>query len=193
MTVNKHHFTRGEIAKIKLKMVVILFLVLFFFLFSSEVMNSFFNNRLDSMGFTTMERIAFAFKPTVVGIYILFTVILLLGVFGYLRPLFLYLREGKQYDKARMAAVRIHWLIIIFQIAAWTVGTTAYYAMKGWEADSGIPYVLGLLLKVSGGLIGAIYTSLMYNLLLNKLKDYLGITDIRKGENDVFSRRKGPN
>ena len=187
---NEHHLKRGETAKIKLKLAVVLFLVLFFFLFSSEVMNSVFNNKLDQNGFSIMERIAFAFKPTVVGIYILFSLILLFAVFGYLRPLFLYLREGKQYDKARMAAVRIHWLIIIFQITAWTIGTTAYYAMKGWEAESGIPYVLGLLLKISGGLIGAIYTSLFYNLILNKLKDHLEITDIREGENDVFSRKK---
>ena len=187
---SEHRFKGGEIAKIKLKLAVILFVVLFFFLFSSEVMNSFFNNRLDNAGVDALGRIAFAFKPTVVGIYVLFTIILLAAVFGYLRPLFLYLREGKQYDKARMAAVRIHWLIIIFQIAAWTVGTTVYYAMKGWEADSGIPYVLGLLLKISGGLIGAIFTSLFFNLVLNKLKEHLEITDIREGENDLFSRKK---
>lgn len=187
---NKSGLKRAAIIRIKLKLAVVLFLVLFFFLFSSEVMNSFFNNRLDNLGYSTLERIAFAFKPTVLGIYLVFCLILLLAVFGYLQPLFLYLREGKQYDRARMAADRIHWLIIIFQIAAWTVGTTAYYALKGWEAESGIPYVLGLLLKISGGLIGAIFTSLFFNLVLNELKEHLEISDIREGENDIFSRKK---
>jgi methyl-accepting chemotaxis protein len=181
---------KTEIFKLKLKLIIILVVVLFFFLFSSELMNSLFNNRLDELGFTLSERIEFTFKPTVVGIYFVFTALLLFGVFRYLSPLFSYLRTKIDYDKARMATVRIHWLIIIFQLVAWTVGTTVYYAIKGWEAESGIPYVLGLLLKLSGGLMGAIFTSLFYNLILNDVKNYLGITSVRSGENDEFSRKK---
>lgn len=190
MAEGKNHFKRIDIIKIKLKLGAILFSVLFFFLFSSEIMNSIYNIRLDQMGLDLAGRIIFSFKPTVVGVFIIFFIILMVILFQYLRPLFLYLREGKLYDKARMAAVKIHWLIIIFQVIAWTLGTTAYYAMKGWEAESGIPYILGLLLKLSGGVIGAIFTSLSYNLVLNNVKDHLGITDIREGENDMFSRKK---
>jgi methyl-accepting chemotaxis protein len=154
-------------------------------------MNSIFNNKLDSLNYSLLQKIGFAFKPTVIGIYIVFFLILITAVFQYLRPLFLYLKGAeKEYDKARMAAVRIHWLIIVFQLVAWTIGTTVYYAMKGWQAESGIPYVLGLLLKLSGGVIGAIFSSLIYNLILNRIKDYLQITDIREGENDVFARKK---
>ncbi len=184
-------FHRSQIIKIKIKLGIVLFSVLFFFLFSSEVMNSIFNNKLDSLNYSALQRIGFAFKPTVIGIYIIFFLILITAVFQYLRPLFLYLKGAKQeYDKARMAAVRIHWLIIVFQLVAWTIGTTVYYAIKGWQAESGIPYILGLLLKLSGGVTGAIFSSLIYNLILNRIKDFLNITDIREGENDVFSRKK---
>jgi len=188
--MQKPSYKKIEIVKLKLKLIVVLVAVLFFFLFSSELMNSLFNNRLDELGFTFSERVAFTFKPTVVGIYFIFSAMLLFGVFRYLSPLFSYLRKKTDYDRARMATVRIHWLIIIFQLAAWTVGTTAYYSLKGWEAESGIPYVLGLVLKLSGGLMGAIFTSLFYNLILNEVKTFLGITSIRSGENDEFSRKK---
>jgi methyl-accepting chemotaxis protein len=176
--------------KLKITVGVIIFGFLFIFLVTSELINAIFSNKLDAAGATIIERVAFAFKPTVLAIYIVFSTILTILVNKFLKPLYTYLNTGEQYDKARIATIKLPWTIILFQIGVWLLGTTIYYALKGWTAESGIPYFLGLSLKISSGFIGALYVVFTLNLSLLKVKKKLNITEIRKGENDSFSNLK---
>ena len=86
-------------------------------------------------------------------------------------------RTGLQGGAGR-AAIGMPRVIIIFQVAVWFIGTTAYYAMNGWTAESGIPFIFGLLLKISSGLIrSALYVVFFINLLL--IPDQNGPEDYR--------------
>ena len=178
------------VRRIRIQLAIVVFGVLGVFLFSSEFTNAIFNNRLDAMRTDFTERVVFAFKPTVVFIYLLFSAVLYVLILRYLRPLFAFLREGRDYDRARKAAISIPWVIILFQLIAWTVGTTLYYFLKDWNAESGIPFVFGLLLKVAVGLPSGVYTSIFFNMILIPAKRKLNILSIREGENDTFSRNR---
>ncbi len=167
-----------------------IFGVLFLFLVYSEYLNAMFNHKYDGMGLSLLERIRFAFKPSVMVIYVIFTSLLFVLVARYLKPLFSYLKDGTNYDQARGAAIRMPWAIIIFQVSVWIVGTTAYYAVHNWVAESGIHYYFGITTKVVTGLLSALYVTFIINLILKEAKESLHITDIRENENDIFSRIK---
>ena len=186
------------VKKTKIKIAAVLYVTLFIALISSELINSLYNNKFDEIGMDTAGRIVVSFKPTVLALYIVFTTVLMFLIFRYLAPLFRYHTEKyssrkkreQAYRGARRAAIGMPRVIIIFQVAVWLIGTTAYYAMNGWTAESGIPFIFGLLLKISSGLIGALYVVFFINLLLIPVKMALKITDIRKGERDLFARIK---
>ncbi|MDA3958946.1 methyl-accepting chemotaxis protein [Oceanispirochaeta sp.] len=189
---------RKKIQQTKRRIASILYFSLFISLFSSEFINSMYNNRFDDLQMTFSERIIISFKPSVVGLYIIFTTILMTLIFRYLSPLFRFHTEkyssrkerGKAYILARKAAIGVPRMIILFQMGVWFIGTTIYYAMKGWQADSGIPYLFGLMLKISSGILGALYVVFFINLLLIPIKRELKIIDIRDGEKDLFARYK---
>lgn len=176
--------------KIRGQLALVVFGVLGIFLFSSELMNAIFNNAFDAMGVSPGRRIAFAFKPTVAVIYIIFASLLYTVILRYLKPLFRFIEDGEEYDRARLAAIRIPWMIIIFQFVAWFLGTTLYYYLKGWDAESGIPFIFGLPLKLAVGFPSGVYTSILFNLILIGAKQKLGIVSMREGENDTFSRNR---
>ena len=175
---------------IRRRIALVVFGVLGVFLFSSEFMNAVFNNRLDARGVALGSRLVFAFKPTVVGIYLVFALILYLLIVRYLRPLLRFLVDGTCYEEARTAAINVPRVIIAFQLTAWTVGTLLYYMLKGWEAESGIPVWFGLPLKIAVGLPAGVYTSILFNLTLIRAKARLRITSLGTGENDRFSRNR---
>ena len=198
---SKGTYNRGMheiVKKTKIKIAAVLYVTLFIALISSELINSLYNNKFDDIGMNTAGRIIVSFKPTVLALYIVFTTVLMFLIFRYLTPLFRYHTEKyssrkkreQAYRAARRAAIGMPRVIIIFQVAVWLIGTTAYYAMNGWTAESGIPFIFGLLLKISSGLIGALYVVFFINLLLIPVKMALKITDIRKGERDLFARIK---
>lgn len=178
------------IRTIRTRLAAVVFGILALFLFSSEFMNALFNNLLDARGATFMQRVVFSFKPTVVALFAFVSTLLYLLILRYLKPLLQYLAEGTQYEKARLAATRVPWMIIIFQLVAWTVGTTVYYMIHGWEAESGIPYAFGLTLKIAVGLPAAIYASILINIILIPAKRRLHIVQVGEGENDAFSRHR---
>lgn len=179
-----------NVNRLIIKITAAIYFNLFVFLVFSEYLNAFFNNKYDSLNVGQLARVGYAFKPSVMVIYVVFTSIIYIRVIRYLRPLFSYLRNGSNYDKARIVAVKIPWMVINFEVVTWAIGTTAYYALKGWSAESGIPFFYGLLLKVAAGFISALYVAFTVNLILKEAKQELRVTNIRKGENDLFSRYK---
>jgi len=178
------------ITGIRKKIFISTYSILFLFLVFSEFFNAFFNNKYDAEGLSTIYRLRFAFKPMVMGLYVIFTTIIYFRIISYLKPLFTYLSNKQEYEKARVAAIKIPWMMINFQIFAWTLGTTVYYAIKGWQAESGIPFFYGISLKVVSGFISALYCAFIINLILKNAKESLNIVSINPGENDKFSRNK---
>ncbi len=178
------------IKRIKLDIFISIYLILFLFLVFSEFFNAFFNIKYDNDGLNLIARIRLSFKPMVMALYVVFTTIIYVRIIKYLSPLFQYLTDKVNYEKARIAAIKIPWMMISFQIFAWSLGTTVYYALRGWQAESGIPFIFGMLLKVVSGFISALYCAFVINLILKEAKGKLCIVDIKTGENDKFSRNK---
>ncbi len=191
MLVYSPRMNEGRVVfQIRARIALVVFAVLGVFLFASELMNAIFNSKLDAEGFSLAERVVFAFKPTVIGIFLVFSLMLYLLIMWYLKPLVRYLRTGEAYTKARKAAINVPWVIIVFQLAAWTLGTTLYYYLKGWNAESGIPYFFGLPLKLAVGFPCGVYVSILFNLILIPAKQRLRIHHMGEGENDLFSRNR---
>ena len=188
MTELKPTQGRPVLRKLRLRVVAINFIFLGVFLFSSEFINAVFNNALDAQGAGLAYRLQFTFKPAVVGLYLVFSIILVSLVFKYLTPLFRWLDHGEGYEKARTSAIRVPWVILLFQIIAWTTGTTTYYALYGFVAESGIPYVFGLLIKLSVGIVAGMYTAVTINLALIPAKRQLQIVHLQQDEHDGFAR-----
>jgi ribose/xylose/arabinose/galactoside ABC-type transport system permease subunit len=127
------------IRNIRQRVAITVYGVLAFFLFSSELMNAIFNNRLDERGADLWSRVLFAFKPTVIALYVVLAVCLYALILWYLRPLLRFLADGRDHQRARSAAINVPWVIIIFQLAAWTIGTTLIISWRTGRPRAAFP------------------------------------------------------
>lgn len=178
--------TRRVLAKIALSS----FLVQGLSLYSSELFNCLYNNRFDTLGLDFAARLPYLFKPTVFLVFLGAYAFQLAIMLVTLRPMVSYLRKGGSYTEARQAAIRLPWRIVIIQASAWILGTTAYFVLWNWNPESGLPYPLAVLLKLAFGFMGSAYNCVLVNIHLLPAKRAMGIVDIRKGENDLFTRYK---
>jgi len=181
----------GNSAKLKLGITVVILASFFVFLFSSEVISSFFNARLDGMGAGFMVRLAFSFKITVLLLYVVFSLITVAVVFKILKPLFNYIQDKSNYSKARTATIRMPWTIMLIQIGMYVFGTTLYFILKNWQADSGLSYGWVLFMKVSSAYIGSVFSAIFINILMAKPKEMLDITEVHDKEHDIFNEYRG--
>lgn len=182
--------SKEELTSIKIKLALANFPTLFFLLFFSEVFNSLNNSKLDSLGFSFVQRLEFSFKPLVLLLYLVISVILYLIILYHLQPLFNFLSKNEDYEKARTASIKLPWTILTFQSLAWGIGTTIYYFLRNWQPESGIPFSLGISLKLGAGFISSAYIAVFLNLTISKYKALLNINEIKKGENDSFTRNR---
>jgi len=187
--MNSRH-VRQSVGALRIKILAALYGSLFIFLVLSEFFNAAYNTKYDQRGLSLLDRIPLAFKPSVMALYVVFTTILFMMVMRYLKPLLSFVADARDPDKARVAAIRMPWTIILFQVGAWTVGTLAYYALRGWQAESGIHVTYGIATKLVTGFLSAMYVTFFINLIMQESKRSLGVTDIRPGERDIFSRYK---
>jgi len=187
--MNSRH-VQQSVGALRIKVFAALYGSLFVFLVLSEFINAAYNPKYDLLGLSLLERVPLAFKPTVMALFVVFTTILFVLVMRYLKPLLSFVADARDPDRARAAAIRMPWTIILFQVGAWTVGTLAYYAMRGWEAESGIHVSYGISTKIVTGFLSAMYVTFIINLIMHESKRSLGVTDIRRGERDIFSRYK---
>jgi len=81
-------------------------------LIAGELLPSMFNNRLDLAGATFFERVAFAFKPMVLSVFAFAAILVNILTYFILKPLFRYFSKGTDYEKARVATVRLPWVLI---------------------------------------------------------------------------------
>lgn len=177
---------RGIVPKLAISSFVIQLLSLY----SSEFFNAAFNNRFDAMGLDLAGRLPYMFKPTVFFVFIGAYVFQLAVMLVTLKPMFQYLRFGRRYDRARVAAIKLPWRVVLIQTSTWVLGTTAYFMLWDWNPESGLPYALSVALKISIGLVGSVYNCVFANIHLLPAKRALAITDIRPGEYDFFTRHK---
>ena len=173
----------------KLNINVVLYNILFpgLFLFISQGFGALYN---PSVRKPAIERILLSLQPTVVILFIIFLLIVLWIVFKVLKPLRRYLLVKENYDKARFATVKLPWILFFLHGGFWISGVMIFYGLNNWSAPGGQPLLWSLALNVTGGIIGALFTSLMLELKLLGLKRFLEITEIKKGENDKFMRNR---
>ncbi|MBU0936008.1 MAG: hypothetical protein KKC64_10345 [Spirochaetes bacterium] len=176
--------------KVALKIALSSFLIQFIALYSSEIFNGFFNQRFDSLGLAMLERLPFFFKPTVLGVFIGAYIFQLVMMFITLRPMVRYLDNGESYAEARLAAIKLPWRIVLIQSGTWILGTTVYFILRGWNPESGLPYVFSILLKLSVGFVGSLFNCVIANIHLLPIKQEMRIVDMRSGETDHFMRNK---
>jgi methyl-accepting chemotaxis protein len=175
---------------LQLIILVVVDLLLFIFLFSSEILASIYNFTFIEQGLTVGDRFALGFKPLVLLIFLICAAFIDIIILRILSPLFHYLKTGEQYKKARVATVKLPFWLIIVQTAFWFIGTTAYFILKRWNPESGLPYLWVINMKMSAGFIAGIYSSLFINVIMLKVKTRLNVIEIGEGENDIFSRIK---
>jgi len=182
--------THESARTLRLKVMAALYGPLFAFLVLSEYLNAVFSRKFDLMGLSAIQRVPFAFKPTAMVLFLVFTTILFLIVLRFLKPLFDFIEGRADAEKARGAAIRMPWVIILFQVVAWSLGTLFYYATHGWVTEVGMPLAFGIMSKIVTGFISSMYVAFCINLILQDARRSLGIKVIRPGERDIFSRIK---
>jgi len=180
----------GLVKHVVLRLAVSSFLIQVISLYSSELFNGIYNNRFDSMGLDFMQRLPYVFKPTVLFVFLFAFVFQLFIMLVTLRSMFDYLAKGESYDRARLAAIKLPWRIVIIQTATWVLGTFAYFIVRKWDPESGLPFAFSVSLKLGVGFMGAMINCVVANIHLLPAKQALAIVDIRPGEIDYFARYK---
>lgn len=139
------------------------------------------------------QRIAGSLQGVTFGATILFGFLAAVLVLLQLRPLFRCLRGDTQATtKARLAASRIGWTLMIVNGFMWALGSSAVYALlyRGWVGPNGTGYVTTLINSVSIGVLSGLTSALAINYVLLPAKLELNITEVRQGEADTFARYK---
>ncbi len=151
-----------------------------------EQLMGMFNPNLD-MNFA--ERFLFSIRPVTYGATLLFSAVTFFIVLLLLRPLFLYLREGRKYEKARSAAISVPWFLLLMHMGFWIIGVTLIYGVVyNWVSPGGISYLWSLMMAGATGLLTGVFTSLAVNTSILELKRRLSITDIQNNERDIFAK-----
>ncbi len=182
--------SRDEIRRIRIRISLSILWITALFLFSSEFLASILNNRLDAQGAGVWQRILFTFKPSVVAVFMASWLAVNVLTSVILKPVFDYLKDGKNYDRARTVAIKFPWVMIITVDLLWLVGVLVHNMLKNWQPDSGIFWPWVQFMKLASGNISALLSVLVINTILMETRTRLNLTDIRPGENDVFMRNK---
>lgn len=178
------------VKQIIIKMAISSFLIQLITLYSSEFFNCIYNNHFDALGLSFVDRLPLLFKPTVFYVFIGAYAFQLFIMMITLKPMFTYLQKGDEYSAARLSAIKLPWRIFLVQSITWILGTTVYFIIWRWHPESGLPYPLSILLKLSTGLMGAMFNSVCVSIYLLPAKRAMAIVDIRAGEYDHFIRNK---
>jgi methyl-accepting chemotaxis protein len=153
-----------------------------------EMYMGMFNPNLDM---TIPERLFFSLRPVSYSATFVFAILAFLVVRAMLGPLYRYIKDGTDYDRARKAAVGIPPFLIILHLALWAVGVTVLYGLVyKWNSPGGMSYGWSLAVATGTGFLTGVFTVLAVNTILLEPKRVLGMNDIRPDERDSFIRRK---
>ncbi|NPV03060.1 MAG: hypothetical protein HPY53_16925 [Brevinematales bacterium] len=179
---------RQIIRRTRTNIFLLIFLINFFLLFSSEFIASLFNYKLDSQGADFLQRIIFTFKPTVILMFFVSCTLILIVVYLILGPLFRFLRDGTGYEKARKVIITMPWILLFVSEFFWFFGTTGYFILKNWNGDSGIPYMWVMFMKLGTGFLASVFSAVIIHVITNPLKERLNIYEMTSRDNDIFIR-----
>ena len=140
---------------------------------------------------TLSERIIFSIRPVTYAATVVFSIAITLLIIFLLRPLFTYIKTGKEYEKARITSKRIPWILILIHLSVWTIAVTIFYAfIWHWESPGGISYSWTLSVALAFGLFTGVYTAQAVNTSLLQAKKHLKIKSFLVEERDLFIRLK---
>jgi methyl-accepting chemotaxis protein len=179
---------RQIIRRTRTNIFLLIFLINFFLLFSSEFIASLFNYKLDTQGADFLQRVIFTFKPTVILMFFVSCTLILMVVYLILVPLFRFLRDGTGYEKARKVIITMPWILLFVSEFFWFFGTTGYFILKNWNGDSGIPYMWVMFMKLGTGFLASVFSAVIIHVITNPLKERLNIYEMTPKDNDIFIR-----
>lgn len=146
------------------------------------------NPRLDMSAY---QRFLFAFRPMTTAAIVVLAIVAHAIIMTMLRPLFVYLESGRMYERARRAALRVPWVLLILNVGGWIVGTFVLYAIVfRWNSPGGTSFFWSLMISVSTGLVTGVLSALAINDVLLEAKRGLRMTEVLPGERDQFVRHK---
>lgn len=99
-------------------------------------------------------------------------------------------RDEKTVSRARLVAVGLPWVIVIFNSIIWTLSIFLFWYLNDFRMPSGLPLYWVLILKLSVSLIGSLINAFIIDSYLKEAKQLLEITQFRKNEVDHFIRIK---
>ena len=95
-------------------------------------------------------------------------------------------RDGKTVSRARLVAVGLPWVIVIFNTVIWILAVFLFWYLSGYQMPSGLPLYWVLILKLSVSLIGSLINAFIIDSYLKEAKQLLNITHFNKNETDYF-------
>ncbi len=185
-TKKKHHL----LLRISVMIFNIVFYTLFFpfiILMFDQQFTSLLNPHFER---SLQEKLMFGVQSKVIIIFFALALASLIILLIRLRPLFKAIREKKSNTAARIATIKIPRLMLSIHSVAWVIGVNVFYILAHFKPAGKIPYLLSLFANTSSGMMGALFSVLLLRILFIKPKIELGITDIKEGEDDRFSRNK---
>ena len=135
-------------------------------------------------------RLSYALQPAIFVLFFAAALILLVLIERTLKPLRTFLKDGSEYEKARIASLRIPWMLILVNSGLWLVAITLFYGLQGFKTGGGIPYFWSLTTNSISGFLSSVLAALIINRILIPSKIKLAMSEIREGEKDHFVRVK---
>ncbi len=137
-------------------------------------------------------RLKYAVQPTIYLLYMAAAIIIVIFINRQLRSLYRFLGSKGDEDRARKSTLKIPWILILVNSGLWIAAITLFYALQGFKSEGGVPYFWSLTTNSFSGCISAILAALVVNRILIPSKIRLQMTEMRRGEDDLFIKIKIP-
>ncbi len=170
---------------LKIKLLSLYIILPLFFLFIGEFFTTWYSIRLDRNAALIINKL---FDPSILGFFVVLEIIFITTLFRYLKPLFNWMEKGKDYDKARVALVRIPQFYVLTNLILWALGNLAFYMMVNFNPKGGLPFFWSNGIKLSSALLSSLFTVFLTGIILLPARKTLKMTDIRPEEKDLFNR-----
>ncbi len=135
-------------------------------------------------------RLTVSVKPVILMLFLIAAVAALLIIGRILKPLRSFFKQGEQYEAARKATLSIPWVLMSVHSLLWILSNFAFYMAYHWVTPGGVPFFWSLSLSVLSGLLGALFSSIVMNIIFVPVKGFLKMTERNPGEEDLFSLNK---
>lgn len=141
-------------------------------------------------------RVLLALSPKIYLYCILICTVTAFLIVWYLGPLWKALKakdgeaDEKAMNKARMIAVKLPWVLIIYNTFIWAFAIGLYWVINGGSMPSGLPLGAVLAIKLSESLAGSLLNAFIIDSFLLEPKRMLRISSFHKHEQDWFIELK---